>query len=133
MNGVSYFNAAIEKALLNVRTAYLGKVLKVNGNMATIQPLDVSKATGGEATQRKPVSALIPPNIKVKQQTITYLVSSQNSESTTVLVPDSLSVGDIVMVGICDRDISNARNGIISEATNRHHNINDGVVIRYVR
>ena len=132
MNGIGYFDMAIEKALLNVRTAYLAKVVTVNGNRAIVQPLDTYKVMGGKATQRKPVSALIPPNIKLATQTITYLISTEQSESTTVLVPDNLSTGDIVMVGVCDRDITNAQRGIINGATDRHHNINDSVIIRYV-
>lgn len=132
MNGIGYFDMAIEKALLNVRTAYLAKVVTVNGNRAIVQPLDTYKVMGGKATQRKPVSALIPPNIKLATQTITYLISAEQSESITVLVPDNLSTGDIVMVGVCDRDITNAQRGIINGVTDRHHNINDSVIIRYV-
>ena len=132
MSGIAYFENAIDKALLKVRTAYLAKVLKVNGNRATVQELDTYKPVGGKASERKPVSALIPPNIKLKEQTITYLVSTEQRESTTVLVPEALGIGDIVVVVVCDRDITNAQNGIISEATNRHHNINDSVIVRYL-
>lgn len=133
MNELSYFNSAIKKALLNIHTGYLAKVLKVDGNTARLQPLNTYKAVGGTTQQASTTSAVIPNNIKCKEKTITYMVSNVSSETTTVLVPDTLSIGDIVYVGVCDRDITNAKNGKIGEVTTRHHNINDGVILRVVR
>ena len=43
MGNISIFNDMIEDKLLNIRTAYIGKVLSFNGTTATIQPLGVVK------------------------------------------------------------------------------------------
>lgn len=128
MNG--YIDRAIEQKLLNVRTAFLAKVLKVAGNTARVQPLETYKPVGGTAKKKSPVSAVIPRNIKYRAETLTYMESADTKKTKTILVPDNLAVGDIVFVGVCDRDISNAKRGIISEATSRHHNENDGVILR---
>lgn len=132
-NDMGFFTNSIDSKILNIHTGYLGKVLSVNGSSARVQPLTMYKAIGGKAKQQSPVTAVVPPNIKYSKETITYRVSDTASQTKTVLVPSSLSVGDIVYVGVCDRDISHAKNGKIAEATNRHHNINDGVIIRVVK
>ena len=130
MDGIGYFNMAIEKAILSIRTAYLGKVLSIKGNEARIQPLYKNLVVGGNAELSSPTSAYIPQNIKYKEKKITYMVTNIQSESTTVLIPQNLAVGDIVFVGVCDKDITHAKKGIVSEATERHHDINDGVILR---
>ena len=133
MNGFNYFSNLIDEKVLNIHTGYLGRVTMINGSTARIQPLTVSKAVGGNATQQSIVNAVIPQGIKYKEETITYMVSEYSTETKTVLIPDKLAVGDIVYVGVCDRDISHAKNGIIGEATSRHHNINDGVILQVVK
>lgn len=133
MNELSFFNNLINDKILEVHTHYLGRVEAINGSTATLQPLTEYKARGGEGKQQSLTSAIIPPNIKYKSKTITYMKSSTSSETMAVLVPDSLAVGDIVMVGICDRDITYAKTGKIGTATQRHHDINDGVILQFVR
>lgn len=130
MNGISFIQNEIEKQILNIRTQYLAKVIGISGKEARLQPLAMYKAAGGKAKKSEPTTAFIPANIKYKTESITYMVSENDTETKTVLVPDNLSVGDIVCVGVCDRDISHAKNGIISESTARHHDVNDGVILR---
>lgn len=132
-NDIGILTGNIDSKILNIHTAFLGKVLSVNGSSARVQPLTMYKAVGGKAKQQSPVSAVVPSNIKYNTETITYRISDTETETKAVLVPSSLSVGDIVYVGICERDISHAKNGKIAEATNRHHNINDGVILCVVR
>jgi hypothetical protein len=133
MNEITFFENFVNSKIKNINTAYLGKVLSVSGNTARLQPLNMHKAVGGKAKEQKTTTALIPPNIKFRAETITYMTSATTSDTKTVLIPENLAVGDIVYVGICDRDISNAQNGEIREATARHHNINDGVILQFVR
>lgn len=130
---ISFFENMIDSKILNIHTAYLGKVVSISGNTARVQPLTMSKAIGGKSAEQSTTTAVIPPNIKYRADKITYRISDDRSETTTVLVPDSLAVGDTVYVGVCDRDISFAKKGIIGKATSRHHNINDGVILRVVR
>lgn len=134
MSGTNVFDGMINQALLRIRTTDLARVVGIRGNdTALLQPLTMHKPVGGVAEMQSTISALIPRNLKCKEQTITYkipLTDGRDTETTTFLVPASLAVGDIVVVGFCDRDISNAKRGVISEATNRHHNVNDGVILR---
>lgn len=125
--------ADLNEAILGLHTGYLGRVETISGNTAMVQPLTLYKSTNENAKKRSLASAVIPQNIKFKTEVLRYMVSSTTSATKTILVPDDLAVGDIVFVGICERDITYAKNGVISEATNRHHNINDGVIIRVVR
>lgn len=130
---MNYFDEFVNQALLKIRTADLAKVESIIGDKAILQPLTMHKPLGGVATKQSVISAIIPRNIKCKEQTITYKIPMKNgkeTDTTTFLVPDKLAVGDIVVVGFCDRDISYAKDGIISETTNRHHDVNDGVILR---
>ena len=119
--------------LLNLHTAFLGKVLSVQAGMARVQPLNMYMATNGEALEPTVVSSVVPPYVKLKTETITYRTSGDMIESKTVLVPQDLEKGDIVFCGVCERDISNAKNGIISQPAKRHHNMNDSVILCVLR
>lgn len=125
-NEFSAFDRIINERIKNIRTAFIGKVVSINGSMAMVQPLI---KYGADIKETSLVSVVIPSNVKCKTKTITYMVTNVTSATMTVLVPDSLAVGDIVYVGICDRDITTAKNGIMSEPT-RQHDINDGVILR---
>ena len=46
----TYINDAIEQALLNVHTGFIAKVVNISGDTATIQPLAMNKAIGGESS-----------------------------------------------------------------------------------
>lgn len=41
MSGAASFRGMIEEALLNTHTAFVGKVVQVNGDVADIQPLNM--------------------------------------------------------------------------------------------
>lgn len=130
MGEFNYFNNLIDQKILNIHTGYLAIVVSVQGNTARLQPLSMYKAAGGEAKKQSVVSVVVPDNIKYKTENITYRTSDTQSKTMTVLVPDSLAAGDIVFAGVCERDITYAKDGIISQASNRHHNINDSVILR---
>ena len=42
------FNNMIEQAMLEIHTGFCGKVISISGNLATIQPLNMIKAPGGQ-------------------------------------------------------------------------------------
>ena len=131
MKAITIFSDMIDQKILDIHTAFLGQVVSVSGNTARIQPLNMALPVGGSAQKASVVTAVVPTNIKCKQEDITYLTPENGVETTTVLVPDQLKGGDIVFVGVCERDITNAKKGIIAEPTRgRHHNENDGVILR---
>ena len=69
---MNFVEMLIESKIVNIHTAFIGKVLSVNGNIARVQPLTYSKNVRGELKAQTPVAVYIPQNIKVKQETITY-------------------------------------------------------------
>ena len=126
---MNFSESFINGKIINIHTAFIGKVLAVDGNVARVQPLTYSKNISGELKEQTPVAVYIPQNIKAKQETITYMKSQYSTESKTILVPDTVACGDIVYCGVSERDI-NAENlsGKISKPT-RHHDINDSVIL----
>ncbi|MDO5397069.1 MAG: hypothetical protein Q4G33_03985 [bacterium] len=126
---MNFTEKLIDSKLINIHTAFIGKVISINGNTARVQPLTYSKNMNGKLIEQTPIAAHIPRNIKTKCENITYRISEYDSQTTTVIVPDELVIGDIVYCGVSERDIS-AENlgGKIAEPT-RHHDINDSVIL----
>ena len=131
MYNFDLLDKTIGQAILNIHTAFLAKVITVNGNRAIVSPLESVIPRGSE--EQIPISSvnvIVPPNVKYAAQAITYRVGADSSNTTTVLVPAELKPGDIVYVGICERDITNAYAGSTELPTQRHHDINDGVILK---
>lgn len=126
---MNYTEMLINSKIINIHTAFIGKVLSVNGSIAKVKPLTYSKNSSGALKEQTPVAAYIPQNVKTKQETISYMKSQYESETKTIIVPDVIDAGDIVYCGVSERDIT-AENlgGKISEPT-RHHDINDSVIL----
>ncbi len=127
---MNFFNRLINNAVINIHTAYIAKVISVDGSYAMVQPLTYTKDAAGNTIEQAPVSAFIPSNVKYIAKSITYRVSETRTETTEVLVPDTLQKDDIVYCGVCERDISSAVNGVIAELPVRRHNINDSVILK---
>lgn len=130
MNEFNFFKNIVEQRVLAIHTAFLAKVISASGSSATVSPLmSLKSSVTGEQINVGYVSAVIPKNVKFKRETITYAVSDTSSETKTVLVPDDIVPGDIVYVGVCERDITNATEGKPYLATMRTHSLNDGVIL----
>ncbi len=77
--GSAVFQALIEQALLQVHTAFVGSVVRVNGNMATIQPLDMVKSAGGAAKKQAIIeNCPVLQKSGVFSQEIRYFVYARN-------------------------------------------------------
>ena len=130
MNEFNFFKNIVEQRALAIHTAFLAKVISTSGSCATVSPLmSLKSSVTGEQIAAGYVSAVIPKNIKFRRETITYRVSDTSSETKTVLVPDDIAPDDIVYVGVCERDITNAVSGKPELATMRAHSLNDGVIL----
>lgn len=92
--------------LLSLHTAYLAKVISVNGKTAKIQPLGYSKVYGGSAKKQSPLTA-VP---------ITKQVTG-------------ISAGDIAVCICCERDISEAKKGNNTVPAVGHHSMSDSIII----
>lgn len=129
MGNEKYLDAIINRKLKDMHTAYLGKVLAVNGNTAKVQPLGLIKAYGGEAQKQAVVSNVPIATQKVKAAEITYLTPDNMPKKQTILVPESLAIGDIVICVCCDRDITDAKKGKNTLPPIGHHSLSDSVIV----
>ena len=129
---MNFNESFINGKLINIHTAFIGRVIAVNENIARVQPLTYSKNASGELKEQTPVAVYIPQNIKVKQETITYMTGADSSETKTVIVPDSVTVGDVVYCGVSERYITTENlNGKIAKPT-RNHDINDSIILAVI-
>lgn len=131
---MNFYENLVQQAVMRIHTAFIAKVISVNEKYAQVIPLMYSKSGSGVLFEPAPVTAFIPPNIKYARKNITYVASISSDgteyETTTVLIPEELAPDDIVLCAVCERDISNAVNGIMAEPSIRHHDINDSVIIK---
>lgn len=124
-----YLRETIQQTLKNLHTAYLGKVLSVKGNTATVQPLGLTKAYGEKAKAQAIVSNIPIAFTKTKTEEITYMVSETKTETKTIIVPSTLARGDIVVCVVCDRDITEARKGNNALPPVGEHSLSDSVIV----
>lgn len=130
------FKNMIDEQLMSVHTAYLAKVISSNGTNAKIQPLGNVKAYGQNAKRQAPLSnvpILQQARNKVTSKTITYVESVSNhtghtkTQEIAVLTP--ISAGDIVLCVCCDRNITDAKNGVNSTPVIGHHSMSDSIIV----
>ena len=114
MGNISIFNDMIEDKLLNIRTAYIGKVLSFNGTTATI----VSD-----------VPVVQSARFKFSTEERTCRIGEVGTEQRTHVVLTPLAKGDLVFCVCADRDITEARRGNIATPPVGHHSITDSIVV----
>lgn len=131
MNGSKFFENMIEQRLLDMHTAYIGKVLSINGDKAKVQPLGMYKQYGETAKNQAVVSAVIATRYKItKTEKITYVENSSLTQKTkTIPVVEDLKAGSIVVCVCCDRDITEARKGKNTVPAIGHHSLSDSVIV----
>lgn len=112
------FQDMIDQALLQVHTGFFGKITAVSGNMATVQPLNMIKAVGGQ-----PQKQAVIPNCPVLDNAVKIL--TMHPEVTVRRV----QAGDTVYCVCADRDISETRSGNFATPMPGHHSIAGAVVI----
>lgn len=133
---MNYVDDMIESKLLNLHTTYLAKVISVNGNSATVQPLQMIKQMGKAAQKHAPI-----PNVPISSQckgrvvekTLQYVsgISNHSPVYSTInyLTFEKLKKGDIVVCCCGERDITQAKQGKISTPTIRRHSLSDSVIM----
>ncbi len=117
-----------------MHTAYLGRVLQVNGNKAKVQPLAKYQEVGQEASSQAVVSAYITNQARyilstteispitkinatketktIEGETINYVSNvSYSTSNFTVVTAREIKAGDVVLCVVCERDISGQTKG----------------------
>lgn len=135
----------IEEKLLNLHTAFIGKVISVeNEYICSVQPLDKIKAYGQKA-QSQAVITKVPilnhvRHYKLVKQTLqvsdTYSGGGNISPATHPTADNEghiriepLRAGDIVLCVCAERDISSSSKGVSTTPPVGHHQIKDAIVI----
>lgn len=127
------FESMIDQALLQVHTGFCGKVVSVNGNLASVQPLNMIKEMGGQAKQQAviPNCPILQNAKKFVKKEIRTTTAGDPTHGHSVTVWDVADVvsGDTVYCVCADRDISETRNGTFATPVAGHHSLAGAVVI----
>lgn len=111
------FQALIEQALLQVHTGFFGKAVSVSGNLASVQPLNMVKAVGGQ-----PKKQAVIPNCPILDSAVKFT-------SLSPAAVRRVQAGDTVYCVCADRDISETRNGSFATPVQGHHELSGAVIV----
>lgn len=135
MRNTGFFNDIVDEKLLDLNTAYVAKVISVIGNEAKVQPLNMIKQYGKSAQKPSPITIPILKNARYKltKKTIRYVskVSNHSPEynEIDVAVPTEIAAGDVVFCVCADRNITEAKKGVLSTPQIGHHSMSDSVIV----
>ena len=126
-----FIDEQVESRLLNLHTAYIGKVLSYSDGKATVQPLGMVKQVG-KAAQKQAIVSNVPviqsAQNKIGTKTITYEYGA-GTKTETILTLSPLAAGDLVFCVCADRDITEAKRGRNVQPQIGHHSQSDSVVV----
>ena len=150
---MSAFNGAFDnmvtEKLLNLHTAFIGKVVGVQGSdKCSVQPLDKIKAYG-QAAKSQAVSTHVPVLNHVRHYTLVKQSLSVNVSDTYTgggsgsvspnphpsadneghLRVEPIKAGDLVLCVCCERDITSSSKGVSTTPPVGHHQIGNAVVV----
>ena len=131
MGYMKFIDSLIEKKLMDLHCAYIGKVISTDGNTATVQPLGLIKQTDEAAKAQAVVSSVpVACRYKMTTKTITYAVDGDgNTRSQVVAVPEQIAKGDLVVCLCADRYIGEARKGNNVLPPAGRHSITDSIIV----
>lgn len=114
------FQDMIEQALLQVHTGFFATVISAGGNLATVQPLNMIKAVGGQ-----PQKQAVIPNCPVLDSAVKFI-------SLSPVAVRRIQAGDTVYCVCADRDITETRTGAFATPVSGHHSLAGAVVVGIV-
>lgn len=143
------FDGIVEEKLLNLHTAFIGKIISMQSeSLCTVQPLDKIKAYGQAAKSQAVITnvpilnhvrhySLVKENLSVTVQdsytgggSAKITPNPHPSESNVGhLSVSPLKSGDIVLCVCAERDISSSVKGISTTPPVGHHQIKDAIVV----
>ena len=153
---MNFVNNMISNAVNSIHTAYLGKVLRINGNKATVQPLSRYQEVGQSASEQAVVSALILNNARYKLKatdinfitnvtaqketktiegnSITYVKDIAKETGTEkVITATEIQPGDVVLCVVCERDISGQTSGqVTTPDSTMNYSLSNSVIVGVV-
>lgn len=140
MGASEVFDNMIEEKLLNLHTAFIGRVVSVQSEkMCSVQPLDKIKAYGQKAKSQAVITRvpilnhvrhyeLVQQSLSVSEGSITP-EKHPTEENVGHLKVSPLRSGDLVLCVCAERDISSSVNGNSTSPPVGHHQIANAVVV----
>ena len=132
MSGFGAFDDLIEQKLMDLHTAFIGRVVGVGGGKATVQPLNLMKQYGKEPVQQAVVKDV--PILKTVYKIELFEFEGSGGNHPTHkhgghvrFIP--IQEGDIVFCMCADRDISATQNGAMALPSIGRHEIKDAVIV----
>jgi hypothetical protein len=120
----STFDGIVEEKLLNLHTAFIGKVVSVQSeSVCSVQPIDKIKAYGQTAKQQAVIT-----KVPILNHVRHYSLQTKEEHSGHLSV-SPLRAGDIVLCVCAERDITSSARGISTTPPSGHHQIKDAVVV----
>lgn len=154
MGHLTVLDNLMEEKLMNMNTAFIGKITAIKKNSATIQPLNKVKQYGKTA-QKQSVLLDVPilnhTKYKYEPYKLKYVkdVSISTTSADGYLTSASLNVtkdeveiverkelkaGDVVLCVCSDRDITETKNGTLATpSVGRHHNMSDAIIVGVIK
>ncbi|MBR5823721.1 MAG: hypothetical protein IKY67_06230 [Paludibacteraceae bacterium] len=139
------FEGMVEEKLLNLHTAFIGKIISMEGDsLCSVQPLDKIKAYG-----QKPKNQSVITNVPILNHVRRYTLVKQTlqihdtysgggsvtptthptAENEGHIRIEPLRIGDIVLCVCVERDISSSIRGMSTTPPVGHHQLKDAIVI----
>lgn len=131
MGSMAFFEALIERKLMDLRCGYIGKVLETDGVTAKVQPLGMIKDGASGAVKSQAVVSNVPVacKYKFKEKIIKYTDADGNPAEQKIVVPTMIEAGDLVACLCADRDITAARTGGNVLPPYGRHSISDSIIV----
>lgn len=118
-------NNMINQRLMDTHTNFIGKIVSLEFNIAKVQPLTMVKVYGEKA---KTAAVLVNVPILLPYKYV-YKVDEVTNELIGI-EQQELNAGDTVYCGVCERDITEAKDGnLAAPSVGRRHNLSDSVLI----
>jgi hypothetical protein len=131
MGNMSFFDAVVEKKLMDLHCGYIGRVVWTDGITAKVQPLGMIKQAGSNAAKAQAIVSDVPVacRYKFETKTLSYTTGSGEKATQTVAVPKQIDKGDLVACLCADRNIAAARRGKNEVPPAGRHSISDSIIV----
>lgn len=126
MKDIRVLEELVLEGVLSVRTAIVGKILRVSDNTADVQPLQMFQQPDG-SYEKNPILLNVPILRHVCRFEIETVQDSRGDTHDQVRIVRA-KVGDVVLCICTDRDLGYTTEGKFDKPT-RHHSISDAVIV----
>lgn len=127
MGNLTFVDNLIERKLLGLHCAYIGRVIAVAEDLSTasVQPLGKTRAVGGEA-QSHAVITDVPVACRYHMSVRSVYVEGERLDLAEA---KPLVAGDLAVCVCADRNISGARRGLDEVPPAGRHSLSDSIIV----